>query len=136
MAQPTFTGLARIGQINVVVHDLARATAFYRDALGMKFSFEAPRMAFFDCDGIRLLLALPEGEGTDHLSSVLYFEVDDINAATAELKNRSVTFGWNRSPIKSTTIRLDFLSCNGSFNRSGSMATFPVHRPRSSVRSS
>jgi len=92
MAQPTFAGLARIGQINVVVHDLARATAFYRDALGMKFSFEAPRMAFFDCEGIRLLLALPEGEETDHLSSVLYFLVDDIHAATAALKSRSVTF--------------------------------------------
>ena len=29
------TGLHRIGQIAIIVHDVARAVAFYRDALGM-----------------------------------------------------------------------------------------------------
>jgi methylmalonyl-CoA/ethylmalonyl-CoA epimerase len=47
-------------------------------------------MAFFDCVGVRLLLALAEGEGSDHLSSVLYFKVDEIQAATAALRERSV----------------------------------------------
>jgi len=43
-------GLSRIGQIAVVVHDLPRAVAFYRDTLGMRLLFEAPpMMAFFDC---------------------------------------------------------------------------------------
>jgi methylmalonyl-CoA/ethylmalonyl-CoA epimerase len=90
MPPAEFEGLAQIGQINVRVHDLPRAVDFYRERLGMKFLFEVPRMAFFDCAGVRLLLALPEGEGFDHPSSILYFKVSDIQAATAELHRRTV----------------------------------------------
>lgn len=92
MGEGMFDGLAEIGQVNVRVHDLARATAFYRETLGVPFLFDAPRMAFFDCAGVRLLLALPEGEDTDHASSVLYFKVDDIQQATAALQLRAVAF--------------------------------------------
>jgi methylmalonyl-CoA/ethylmalonyl-CoA epimerase len=59
-ATATF-GLSRITQIAVVVHDLPRAVAFYRDVLGMRLLFEAPpNLAFFDCAGVRLMLSLPE----------------------------------------------------------------------------
>ena len=91
MSEKDFQGLAQIGQINIPVHDLQRAIRFYRDTLGIKFLFEVPKMSFFDCDGIRLLLALPEGEGTDHLSSVLYFKVEDIGRTTEWLRGRGVT---------------------------------------------
>ncbi len=91
MANTEFAGLGPIGQINIPVHDLPRAIQFYRDTLGMKFLFEVPKMGFFDCDGIRLLLALPEGEGTDHPSSILYFKVDDIRLSTEALRARGVT---------------------------------------------
>ena len=90
MASLASPGLAQIGQVNVRVHDLPRAIAFYRDALGMKFLFDVPRMGFFDCAGVRLLLALPEDAAEDHPSSTLYFKVDDIQAATAALRDRSV----------------------------------------------
>ena len=53
-------GLSTIGQILVPVTDLARATAFYRDQLGMRFLFEYPGMAFFDAGGVRLYLVQPE----------------------------------------------------------------------------
>ena len=92
MTQAPFPGLSQIGQINIHVGDLSRATAFYRDVLGMKFLFDAPNMAFFDCAGVRLLLALPEGESQDHASSILYFKVDDIQAAHDALLARSVKF--------------------------------------------
>ena len=53
--------LSRIGQIAVSVSDIDRATEFYRDTLGMRFLFSAPPgMSFFDCDGVRLMLTLPE----------------------------------------------------------------------------
>ena len=53
--------LSRIGQISVNVKDIERATAFYRDILGMTFLFEAPpSMAFFDCDGVRLMLGVAD----------------------------------------------------------------------------
>jgi len=89
----TFQGLSRIGQIAVVVHDLARATAFYRDTLGMRFLFDAPpQMAFFDCGGIRVMVSLPEGAELDHPGSIIYYTVDDIQAAAAVLESRGVAF--------------------------------------------
>jgi len=89
-------GLARIGQIALTVKDLPAAVAFYRDVLGVTFLFEAPpSMAFFDCGGIRLMLAPPEREGAvagQQFNSILYFTVDDIQVAAAALEARGVAF--------------------------------------------
>ena len=86
-------GLSKIGQIAVNAHDLDRATAFYRDQLGMKLLFAVPpRMCFFDCDGIRLMLSLPDRQELDHASSIIYFNVDDIQHAVTTLKQRGVEF--------------------------------------------
>ncbi len=84
--------LTQIGQISVTIHDLARAVAFYRDTLGMRHLFSAGTMAFFDCGGVRLMLALPEKPEFDHPSSILYFKVDAIEAAAETLAARGVTF--------------------------------------------
>lgn len=65
--------------------------AFYRDTLGLRFLFEAPNLAFFDCGGIRLMLGPPEGN-KDSFSSVVYYKVDDIQDAYATLKSRGVAF--------------------------------------------
>lgn len=86
-------GLSTIGQIAVNAHDLERATNFYRDSLGMKHLFSVPpQMAFFDCDGLRLMLSLPEKPEFDHPSSILYFKVDNIKQATQTLTDRGVRF--------------------------------------------
>ena len=85
-------GLARIGQIAVTAHDLGRAVRFYRDTLGMRFLFEVPRMAFFDCGGVRLMLGVPESPEFDHPASIIYYAVDDIHAAHETLRSRGVTF--------------------------------------------
>lgn len=84
--------LERIGQISVRVHDLDRAVEFYRDRLGIPFLFRVPGMAFLDCGGIRLMLALPEDDEFDHPSSVLYFEVGGIERAHGELRAEGVEF--------------------------------------------
>ncbi len=84
--------ITRIGQIAITVQDTERATTFYRDVLGLQHLFSAPpSLAFFDCGGIRLMLAPPEEE-VKSAASVLYFPVDDIAAAHEELKGRGVTF--------------------------------------------
>ncbi|AHG92524.1 Glyoxalase-like domain protein (plasmid) [Gemmatirosa kalamazoonensis] len=81
----------RIGQISVLVQDVERATAFYRDVLGLRFLFSAPPgLAFFDCGGVRLMLSRPEGESGG--TSVLYYLVPDIRAAYDTLAARGVTF--------------------------------------------
>jgi methylmalonyl-CoA/ethylmalonyl-CoA epimerase len=85
-------GLSQIGQIAVNVHDTGRAVAFYRDQLGMKLLFTAGQLAFFDCDGIRLMLDRPEKPEFDHPSSILYFKVPDIQQAHATLAGRGVKF--------------------------------------------
>ena len=83
-------GLDRVGQVAVVVQDVARATAFYRDVLGMRFLFAAPPgLAFFDCGGVRLMLSRPEGpDGAAAGSAIIYYTVDNIQAAYATLVAR------------------------------------------------
>jgi len=84
-------GLTRIGQIAITVGDVDRAKAFYRDVLGMRFLFEAPGLAFFDCGGVRLMLSVPE-PAFDHPGSIVYFAVDDIQGTYEALQARGVTF--------------------------------------------
>ena len=85
-------GLSRIGQIALTVHDLEMAVPFYRDALGLPFLFEVPGMAFFDCGGVRLMLALPEGDDHGRGGSIIYFKVDDIIAQSEAMQGRGVEF--------------------------------------------
>ena len=88
-------GLAKIRQIAVNVHDLDRATAFYQDVLGMSLLFRVPGMSFFDCDGIRLMLGIPEKDEFDHPASVIYYSTDDIHAMHQQLVDRGVAFMGN-----------------------------------------
>ena len=84
-------GLSAIGQIAINVKDTDRAVEFYRDKLGMKLLFRAPPdLAFFDCDGIRLMLSPPAKPEFDHPSSIIYFQVDDIQEAARILVERGV----------------------------------------------
>ncbi len=83
-------GIKNIGQISIIVHDLPRATGFYRDTLGLPLLFTAPNLAFFDCGGVRLMLGPAETPEFDHPSSILYFRVPDLNAAYQQLVEKGV----------------------------------------------
>jgi methylmalonyl-CoA/ethylmalonyl-CoA epimerase len=85
---------SRIGQIAIVAHDVARATTFYRDTLGLRFLFEAPpNLAFFDCGGTRLMISTTEGRAEfEPPGSVLYFFVEDIEGTHSTLRGSGVTF--------------------------------------------
>lgn len=74
MAGPT-----RIAQIALPVKDLARATAFYRDVVGLPLMFEVPNLAFFNLGGTRLMLGLAEG-ADDAGASIIYYAADDVRA--------------------------------------------------------
>ena len=85
--------LAHIEQIAIPVRELARATAFYRDILGMKLLFEVPpTLAFFDCDGIRLALSTSSDPMYDPPGSIVYYRVADIEAAHLDLEGRGAEF--------------------------------------------
>src|SRR4029077_17216492 len=88
----TGIGISRIGQIAINVHDLKRATAFYRDTLGLRLLFTAGKLAFFDCGGVRLMLDTPEKPEFDHPSSILYFAIKDIKAAYQQMVPQGVRF--------------------------------------------
>jgi catechol 2,3-dioxygenase-like lactoylglutathione lyase family enzyme len=82
--------LNSIGQIAILVKDVARATDFYRDKLGMKHLFSAGNLSFFDCGGVRLMLDKPEKAEAG--TSIIYFKVAEINEAHEQMKSRGVQF--------------------------------------------
>ena len=79
--------LSKLRQIALKAPDLDASVAFYRDVLGAAFiaRFDPPGLAFFDFDGVRLLLERNASAGT------LYFHVEDIDAGVAELSGRGVS---------------------------------------------
>ena len=91
---PVLAGTASvssIGQIALTVTDLPRALAFYRDILGLKFLFEAPNLAFFDCGGVRLMLTVSETPESTY-GSIIYYKTEDIQGASRQLLARGVVF--------------------------------------------
>ena len=92
-SSPAPVALQQIAQIAVNVKDVPRAVAYYRDVLGLRLLFEVPpKMAFFMCGSVRLMLSLPEGAEYDHPGSILYYKVTDIEGTAATLKTRGVDF--------------------------------------------
>ena len=89
MSSPAPTGVSEIGQIAIIVGDVPRATAFYRDVLGLKFLFPAgPTMAFLAAGSVRIMLTTPQGAGEVGKNSILYFKVTDIAAVHAAIVAR------------------------------------------------
>ncbi|MBT2683335.1 VOC family protein [Bacillus sp. ISL-37] len=82
----------KVGQIGIPVKNIERATAFYQEKLGLPLLFNTDTMAFFNCEGVRLLLTLPENEQFAHPSSVIYLQVEDIKAKYEELLSGGVNF--------------------------------------------
>lgn len=82
--------MGRIGQIARTVKDIGLAEKWYRDVLRLPHLYTFGKLAFFDCGGTRLFLSEVEEGGP--AESILYFYVDDIEAARDELAARGVEF--------------------------------------------
>jgi predicted enzyme related to lactoylglutathione lyase len=81
--------LAEIGQIALTVRDVAQATGFYRDVLGLTFLFSAgPQLAFLAAGSVRLMLSTAQGHGEAGKNSTLYFKVEDLAATHAAVVAR------------------------------------------------
>jgi methylmalonyl-CoA/ethylmalonyl-CoA epimerase len=82
--------LSGILQIAVTVKDIDRATAFYRDVLGLPVLMTPPNMAFFNCGGVRLYLSCRDR--SEHRSnSYIYFRTSDMSTLFAELRAKTVS---------------------------------------------
>jgi len=83
--------IERIGQVSLLIRDVERTEAFYRDTLGLPHLFTFGDLAFFDCGGTRLYLRVV-ADTEWRPGSILYFRVPDIRAAHAILEERGVHF--------------------------------------------
>ena len=92
MRMTTELSLGPIGQISRHTSDIKAAEAWYRDVLGLQHMYTFGKLAFFDCGGTRLFVSEPENGAKPGPESVLYFRVEDINAAFDQLKGRGVRF--------------------------------------------
>ena len=89
MATESKVSLSRIKQIALPVREIAEAKRFYRDTLGMRHLFDAPpALSFFDCGGVQLMLAGPEGQGKDgeQQHGVLFYDVSNIKDTHATIE--------------------------------------------------
>lgn len=84
--------LQQVSQIGIPVKELDRAITFYSDILGLPLLFQTDRMAFYDLNGLRIMLSLPEKEEFAHTSSVLYYQVEDIQDGYKELSAKGAAF--------------------------------------------
>lgn len=78
----------RIGQIARTVENLDDARSWYRDVLGLDELYAFSDMAFFQCEGVRLLLS----QGESSTESIVYFSVQDVHRSYETLKARGVAF--------------------------------------------
>lgn len=77
----------RLQQVAQRAEDFDRAVAFYRDMLGLRLiaRFDPPGLAFFDLDGVRLLIE--RGAPT----ALIYLTTDDIEDRVETLRSAGVT---------------------------------------------
>ena len=78
--------------VGIPVTDMQRARAFYEGVLGLRKLYRFGDLVFFDCAGLRLMIAKSAGPEDVARASPLYFRCADIALAVAELKQRGVTF--------------------------------------------
>ena len=99
--------VVRLHQVALHVDDMERAVAFYRDVVELPLvaRFDPPGLAFFDLGNVRLLLEAGAP------ASLLYLEVDDIDATRARLGAAGV--GFVDEP------HLIFADAEGTFGRPG-----------------
>lgn len=130
--EPAAVHLEEIGQVAVTVTNLEEAKAFYGDLLGMRFLFDAGRMAFFQCGTVRLLVGASEpgkekpAAGMD--GTILYFRVREIEQVHAALKEKGVEFAQPPhlvARMKSHDLWLAFLK-----DPSGNMLALMEEKPR------
>jgi catechol 2,3-dioxygenase-like lactoylglutathione lyase family enzyme len=77
--------------IVICTRDRARATAFYRDTLGLPLSHEDNFAAVFNTGGVTLRVSVV-ADFTPHEHTILGFHVPDVPATVRTLREKGVTF--------------------------------------------
>ncbi len=96
----------------VLVSDMDRSVAFYRDMLGLKLRFDTPDGSEFDVDGNTLALhgggKVPDREAAGKAagSATIGFGVKDLDAAHESLVQKGVRFTMPPTTLEQEGIRL------------------------------
>ena len=91
---PAPYALSEIGQIAIVVSDVARAKKFYAEVMGLTPLFDAgPNLSFLSAGDVRLMLTTPQGAGEAGKNSVLYFRTGSIDETYQALLDRGAPVG-------------------------------------------
>jgi catechol 2,3-dioxygenase-like lactoylglutathione lyase family enzyme len=77
--------------IVICTRDRARATAFYRDTLGLTLAYEDSFAAVFNIGGVTLRVSTV-ADFTPHEHTILGFNVPDVAATVKALREEGVTF--------------------------------------------
>ena len=86
--EPSGHVLGPLAQVARTVRDIPESVAFYGRALGLPHVATFGTLAFFDAAGTRLMLTQREPAAADE--SLLYFRVDDVDAAYGRLQGAGV----------------------------------------------
>jgi catechol 2,3-dioxygenase-like lactoylglutathione lyase family enzyme len=84
---PTYTRVAA----TIPASDLGRARKFYEETLGLTLLEETPAGIFYQAGPGQVFLYESQYAGTNQATTVT-FEVSDLDAAVAELRDRGATF--------------------------------------------
>jgi catechol 2,3-dioxygenase-like lactoylglutathione lyase family enzyme len=88
----------KFAQIAVQVTDVDRATAFYRDVLGLQLLFVANGMVFFAVGDARLMIV----HGKPGQSTILYFDDPDLERSRVRLEANGVKFAGPIETVQRT----------------------------------
>ncbi|WP_179952192.1 VOC family protein [Marinicella rhabdoformis] len=70
----------KIGQLAISCSDKDRSVSFYSEVVGLELLFDTDSgMAFMQCGEVRLMLTELQGHTKDHHTSVIYYQLDDLN---------------------------------------------------------
>ena len=92
---------SKVDYVMVIVSDMGRSVAFYRDILGLRLKFESPSWSEFETGATTLALhggtrtagsAAVTQAGPEAGTCSLGFSVPDLNSTYAELRQRGARF--------------------------------------------
>src|ERR1044072_6715028 len=90
---PVNIGISHLGQIAINVQDPERATAFYRDVLGLPLLFQAGALSFFNCGGGRTLLSRAPKTEVNYPRPIFFFFLPQTSPAPTKRRGRAACLG-------------------------------------------
>jgi len=88
-------GILEVAKPAIVIctRDRARATAFYRDTLGLALAYEDNFASVFHIGGVTLRVSVV-ADFTAHEHTILGFQVPDVAATVKALREKGVAFNF------------------------------------------